>query len=132
MTIRATAGASPRWGIPEDCLEADHMIDARTKTGTAPDEHSDRREPADQRMLTDVSRLRSYRCTIKLAAAPTITVRRIHSHARSLTTGHESNPVRRRGTGLLRRFAPRNDDGLNQLRTRIRIRPIGRTDGFVC
>src|ERR1700761_168578 len=92
MTIRATAGASPRWGIPEDCLEADHMIDARTKTGTAPDEHSDRREPADQRMLTDVSRLRSYRCTIKLAAAPTITVRRIHSHARSLTTGHESNP----------------------------------------
>src|SRR6201996_8188906 len=115
MTIRATAGASPRWGIPEDCLEADHMIDARTKTGTAPDEHSDRREPADQRMLTDVSRLRSYRCTIKLAAAPTITVRRIHSHARSLTTGHESNPVRRCRSGLLRRFAPRNDDRLATL-----------------
>jgi hypothetical protein len=63
------------------------MIDARTKTGTAPDEHSDRREPADQRMLTDVSRLRSYRCTIKPATAPTITVRRIDSHVQKLDNG---------------------------------------------
>jgi hypothetical protein len=42
--------------------------------------------------LTDVSRLRSYRCAIKPATAPTITVRRINSHVQSLTTGHESNP----------------------------------------
>jgi hypothetical protein len=61
--------------------------------------------------LTDVSRLRSYRCAIKPATAPTITVRRINSHVQSLTTGHESNPVRRGRSGLLRRFAPRKKVG---------------------
>jgi len=39
-------------------------IDARPQTGTAPDGHTDMREPANKRMLTDVSGLRSYRCTI--------------------------------------------------------------------
>jgi hypothetical protein len=43
---------------------ADHMIDARSQTGKAPDEKTDMREPANESLLTDVSRLRSYRCTI--------------------------------------------------------------------
>ena len=44
--------------------EADRKIDARVETGIAPRRRSDMREPANQRMITDVSRLRPYRCTI--------------------------------------------------------------------
>ena len=44
--------------------EADRKIDARSQAGTAPDENTDMREPANKSLLTDVSRLRSYRCTI--------------------------------------------------------------------
>ena len=34
------------------------------QTGKAPDGHTDMREPANKSLLTDVSRLCSYRCTI--------------------------------------------------------------------
>ena len=61
---RATAGAKPRQGNSWLILEADRKIDARSKTGKAPDGMTDMREPADKSLLTDVSRLRSYRCTI--------------------------------------------------------------------
>jgi hypothetical protein len=37
------------------------------------------------------------------------------STTRSSLRAKRSNPVRRRRSGLPRRFAPRNDDGLNQL-----------------
>jgi len=43
---------------------ADRKIDARAKTGTAPDEISELRlKSAHQSLITDVSRLRPYRCT---------------------------------------------------------------------
>src|ERR1700674_2484388 len=61
---RATAGAEPRQGNSRAYCEADRKIDARSKTGTAPDEQTDMREPANKSLLTDVSRLCSYRCTI--------------------------------------------------------------------
>ena len=51
-------------GIPDAYCEADRKIDARPQAGTAPDENTDMREPANKSLLTDVSRLRSYRCTI--------------------------------------------------------------------
>ena len=51
-------------GNSRSCFEADRKIDARSKTGTAPDEQTDMREPANKSLLTDVSRLCSYRCTI--------------------------------------------------------------------
>jgi hypothetical protein len=51
-------------GIPEPSLRADRKIDARSKTGKAPDAKTDMREPADKSLLTDVSRFRSCRCTI--------------------------------------------------------------------
>ena len=50
-------------GIPEVNCEADRKIDARPQAGTALDENTDMREPANKSLLTDVSRLRSYRCT---------------------------------------------------------------------
>ena len=50
--------------IPVVILEADRKIDARPQTGKAPDAITDMREPANKSLLTDVSRLRSYRCTI--------------------------------------------------------------------
>jgi hypothetical protein len=59
----ATAGAEPRQGN-SPVLEADRKIDARFQTGKAPDGHTDMREPANNSLLTDVSRLCSYRCTI--------------------------------------------------------------------
>jgi hypothetical protein len=61
---RATAGAEPRQGNSRGYCEADRKIDARSQAGTAPDENTDMREPANKSLLTDVSRLRSYRCTI--------------------------------------------------------------------
>ena len=61
---RATAGAEPRQGNSRAYCEADRKIDARSQTGKAPDENTDMREPANESLLTDVSRLRSYRCTI--------------------------------------------------------------------
>jgi hypothetical protein len=61
---RATAGAEPRHGNSRHVPQADRKIDARFQTGKAPDGHTDMREPANKRLLTDVSRLCSYRCTI--------------------------------------------------------------------
>jgi hypothetical protein len=61
---RATAGAEPRQGNSRAYCEADRKIDARSQAGTAPDENTDMREPANKSLLTDVSRLRPYRCTI--------------------------------------------------------------------
>jgi hypothetical protein len=112
--IRATAGAQPRWGIPGDCLVADHSIDARAKTGTAPDEHPDRREPAHQSMLTDVSRLRSYRCTTVRPTPPTMLVWRTTSHASELD--NRTSEQSRAGAPTLDCFGapsgtPRNDGG---------------------
>jgi len=51
-------------GNSRSSFEADRKVDARSKTGKAPDEKTDMREPANESLLTDVSRLRSYRCTI--------------------------------------------------------------------
>src|SRR3954452_11643410 len=51
-------------GNSRSSCEADQMIDARPQTATAPDGHTDMREPANKRMLTGVSGLRSYHCTI--------------------------------------------------------------------
>ena len=51
-------------GNSRSSCEADRKIDARPQTGTAPDGHTDMREPANKSLLTDVSGLRSYRCTI--------------------------------------------------------------------
>ena len=46
-------------GNSRSCCEADRKIDARSQTGTAPDEQTDMRElePANKSLLTDVSRL---------------------------------------------------------------------------
>jgi hypothetical protein len=44
---------------------ADHMIDARSQTGTAPDEQTAMRfQPAHQSLITDVFRSRPPLCTI--------------------------------------------------------------------
>src|SRR5262245_45854711 len=51
-------------GNSRSSFEADRQIDARSQTGTAPDEPTDMHEPANKSLLTDVSGLRSYRCTI--------------------------------------------------------------------
>jgi transposase len=65
IRYRAMAGAKPRQGNSRFRCVADHAIDARAKTGTAPDEHSELRlKSAHQSLITDVSRLRPYRCTI--------------------------------------------------------------------
>src|SRR5260370_31895683 len=57
-------GESPLQGKGHTACEADRKVDARSQAGTAPDENTDMREPANKSLLTDVSRLRSYRCTI--------------------------------------------------------------------
>jgi hypothetical protein len=44
-------------------LEADHKIDARSKTGTAPDETTDMRRTHGLEIVDRRLRLRSYRCT---------------------------------------------------------------------
>jgi hypothetical protein len=52
-------------GIPVIALWPMPNIDARPKTGTAPDGHSVLRiKHAHERLLTDVSRLRPHLCTI--------------------------------------------------------------------
>ena len=43
---------------------ADRKIDARPQTGTAPDEPTDMREPANKSLLTDVSGFCFHLCTI--------------------------------------------------------------------
>jgi hypothetical protein len=43
-------------------FEADRKIDARSKTGKAPDEQTELREPANKSLLNRRLRLRSYRC----------------------------------------------------------------------
>ena len=53
---RATAGARPRQGNSRLRCVADRKIDARAKTGTAPDEISELRlKSANQSLITDVS-----------------------------------------------------------------------------
>ena len=42
-------------GNSRSWFEADRKIDARSKTGTAPDDQTDMREPANKSLLTDVS-----------------------------------------------------------------------------
>jgi hypothetical protein len=51
---------------------ADHMVDARSKTEKAPDEKRTcvNSKPANESLLTDVSRLRSFRCTIIASINP--------------------------------------------------------------
>ena len=66
------AGAEPRQGNSRGYCEADRKIDARPQAGTALDENTDMREPANKRMLTDVSGLRSHRCTISRIDIPPI------------------------------------------------------------
>src|SRR5262245_39498492 len=68
---RATAGARPRPGELQISLCGRCKIDARAKTRTAPDEDPDMREPANQSRITDVSRLRSHRCTINTSSLST-------------------------------------------------------------
>src|SRR5438105_15962046 len=86
---RATAGVEPRQGNSRSSFEADRKIDARSQTGTAPDGNTDMREPANKSLLTDVSRLRSYRCTIT-ASIPLRSSWRGWAVARPrLDTGHK-------------------------------------------
>ncbi len=73
-------------------MEAGRKIDARTKTGKAPDEHTDLREPANQRLLTDVSRLRSFRCTTVPSIASRAEREATTRAAQRLDLGHQSNP----------------------------------------
>jgi len=59
------AGAKPRQGNSRLRCVADRTIDARAKTGTAPDEYPELRlKSAHQSLITDVSRLRPHLCTI--------------------------------------------------------------------
>src|SRR5262249_59664518 len=51
-------------GIPDMCMRPIARSTPVFQTGKAPDGHTDMREPANKSLLTDVSRLCSYRCTI--------------------------------------------------------------------
>ena len=51
-------------GIPDRSLRPIARSTPVFQTGKAPDGHTDMREPANKRLLTDVSRFRSYSCTI--------------------------------------------------------------------
>ena len=62
--ISCNGGSGATAGELRAILEADRKIDARSKTGKAPDAKTDMREPADKSLLTNVSRFRSCRCTI--------------------------------------------------------------------
>jgi hypothetical protein len=63
-------------------FEAGRKIDARAKTGTAPDGAPDMRsKPANESRITDVSRLRSYRCTIIVPKTSTKFMRRTSGYA---------------------------------------------------
>jgi hypothetical protein len=70
--------------------EADGKIDARSQARIAPDENTDMREPANKSLLTDVSRLRSYRCTIIASTTSNELVERTGPMARlELDMGHK-------------------------------------------
>jgi hypothetical protein len=59
------------------------------------------------------SEIRGRRCSLDIK--PRFSLRSTRATSRASLRAKRSNPVRRRRAGLLRRFAPRNDDGLNQL-----------------
>jgi hypothetical protein len=71
----AAAGTKPRQGNFRGLQVADQKIDARTKTGTAPDENSDMRlQSAHKSLITDVQKassppLRNHRQEIHADAA---------------------------------------------------------------
>ena len=71
MTTSCNGGGEATAGEFPSTLCGRSPIDARAKTGTAPDEHSDMRESANQSLITDVSRLRLHRCTT-IASIPTV------------------------------------------------------------
>src|SRR5262245_60468756 len=64
MTTVQRRGRSHGRGIPAVAVRPIDRSTPARRPRTAPDERPDMREPADQRMITDVSRLRPYRCTI--------------------------------------------------------------------
>ena len=76
-------------GNSRSSCEADRKIDARPQTGTAPDGKTDMREPANKSMLTDVSGLRSYRCTIIASTTSPEFVERAGCGASELDMGHK-------------------------------------------
>jgi hypothetical protein len=70
---------------------ADGSIDARAKTGTAPDEYSELRlKSAHQSLITDVFRLRPHPCTFSAAQNSNDNVRRQKFLPKSLDEGHQS------------------------------------------
>jgi hypothetical protein len=67
------------------------MIDARPKTGTAPDEYPELRlKSAHQSLITDVSRLRPHPCTIIAAENSDANRRWRHTLPKTLDEGHQS------------------------------------------
>jgi hypothetical protein len=76
-------------GNSRSSFEADRKIDARSQTGTAPDGNTDMREPANKSLLTDVSGLRSYRCTIININALSAAVESTGCGASELDQGHK-------------------------------------------
>jgi hypothetical protein len=87
---RATPGAEPRQGNSRYGLEADRKIDARFSDRESPRRNTDMREPANKSLLTDVSRLCSYRCTI-IVHQLLWRFRRVQHVARAvLDVGHKS------------------------------------------
>ena len=79
-------------GNPQVGCVAEHMLDARTQTEAAPDEQTELRcRPANQSLITDVTRLRPLLCTIHRDQPRPPTAARQRQAARSvLDWGHQN------------------------------------------
>src|SRR5262245_66627436 len=105
---RATAGARPRPGEIQISLCGRCKIDARAKTRTAPEEDPDMREPANQSRITDVSRLRSHRCTINTSSLSTHSWTGRAAAPPRIDMGHQSE-IRERPVRIALRSIPGTD-----------------------
>src|SRR5205085_687150 len=76
-------------GNSRSSFVADRKIDARSQAGTAPDGNTVMREPANKRMLTDVSGLRFHRCTIIASISLPFLRRGRVGASRRLDRGHK-------------------------------------------
>src|SRR5205814_4007115 len=68
---------------------ADRKIDARPQTGTAPDEPTEMREPANKSLLTDVSGFCFHHCTIISTRTSPQFLEKTLRHASTLDMGHK-------------------------------------------
>lgn len=76
----------------------DRKIDVRPQTGTAPDEPTDMREPANKSLLTDVSGFCFHPCTI-IPNSPKFLEKTLR-HASTLDIGHKRMTVAVRVSSL--------------------------------